>query len=67
MAITDKRRTPPRWQCEDCGEIFDGGRVSPELANIDDVHDVFSKHRGARLNICPDCGGPLRLRNAGAR
>lgn len=62
MAITDNRPTPPRWQCEDCGRIFSGGEISPQLANIDDVHDVFSKHRGIRPNICLDCGGALRLR-----
>lgn len=61
MAITDKKSTPPRWRCQDCNETFSGGQVSPELANIDDVHDVFSKHRGRPANICPKCGGALRL------
>lgn len=64
MAITDKHPTPPRWECEDCRTVFSGSQVSPELANLDDVHDVFSKHRGERLNICPKCGGSLHLRKA---
>jgi|GEM_PF-1829366 len=61
MAITDKKAASPRWQCHDCEEIFSGAQVSPELVNIDDVHDVFSKHRGPAQNVCPKCGGSLRL------
>ena len=62
MAITDKHAKPPIWECGDCKSVFSGSEVSPEIANLDDVHDVFSKHRGERLNICPKCGGSLRLR-----
>jgi hypothetical protein len=62
MAITDKKGSPPVWQCQDCKEIFSGGQVAAELANLDDVHDVFSKHRGRPLNICPKCGGQLVLK-----
>jgi ribosomal protein L37AE/L43A len=65
MAITDKKSSPPHWRCEDCGEIFSGRDLAPDVVNVDDAHDVFSKHRGQAENRCPKCGGSLTLRKPG--
>jgi ribosomal protein L37AE/L43A len=61
MPITEKKQSAPLWRCQDCNHTFSGRDISPDTANIDDAHDVFSKHRGPAGNICPRCGGALTL------
>ena len=61
MPITEKKQPAPLWRCQDCSHTFSGGAASPDVAHIDDAHDIFSKHRGPAANICPRCGGQLTL------
>jgi hypothetical protein len=61
MAITEKNKPAPLWRCQDCNHTFSGAAGSPDVARLDDAHDVFSKHRGPAPNICPRCGGQLTL------
>ena len=61
MPSTERKQPAPLWRCQDCKETLSGRDVSPEIANVDDAHDVFSKHRGPAANICPRCGGQLTL------
>lgn len=51
----------PQWQCNDCGALIDGADIDPSSVNLDDLADVFSKGRQRGGNLCPRCGGSLRL------
>lgn len=61
MPITENKQAAPLWRCQDCNHTFSGADVAPDTANVDDAHDVFSKHRGPAGNLCPRCGGALTM------
>jgi ssDNA-binding Zn-finger/Zn-ribbon topoisomerase 1 len=51
----------PEWVCTECKEHFSRLRTTKEMPRVDDITDVFGKHRQPATNICPKCGGALRL------
>lgn len=57
----ETRRDGPEWVCSECGTHFSPARTGKEIPQVDDVTDAFTKHRERVRNLCPRCGGLLRL------